>query len=159
TVSAALSVAPAGLIQVVDSNDVVTLSGVTNILTGGQLKLIDTSNDSQATELNITGTFNNGGSIQLTTTSGSAEQVTLDFTGGTVTNQTSGVIQVDAGTGGARTIVGSFTNLGTLDINTNTHFTTGFLTNRGVIDLAAGTTLEIGSGTDTLVSGAGASYT
>ena len=159
TVGTAFSIASGGVVQVDESNDFVTITtGSAGILSGGLLLINDSANNAVNTELNITGTLNNAGTVQLTTSGSSTDTVTLDLPGGVFNNNTGGVLQIDAGTGGARTYNGNLNNAGgTVDINTDTTFQGGTLTNTGIVDVTTSQTLTIASGA-TLAQGTGGTY-
>ena len=76
--------------------------------------------------------FSNAGTITLQTTF-SNFQSDLTVTSGTLTNAAAGVINVNAGTGGLRSVSLNLTNNGTVNINTNATFskTSGVYTNNG----------------------------
>ncbi|MGE4064455.1 MAG: Calx-beta domain-containing protein [Rhodospirillaceae bacterium] len=157
SVTANLTIGNGGNLTAFDSNDVITFSAPLTVNAGGTVTVRDTNGNSTATELNLS-TTTNAGTIVLDTTSGT-DTVILDMAsaGATLTNQSGGIIQVNPGTGGARTIRGAINNNGgTFDINANTTYTTYNLTNAGIIDVAAGTTLTISS--TSLIHAAGGTY-
>jgi hypothetical protein len=89
--------------------------------------------------------FTNAGTIELTSTNISLASLTVSA--GTLTN--TGIINVNAGIGGARTIAADLLNSGTVNLNTNTTFsrTNGVYTNAGNFNIAASQLLTIsGSG-------------
>ncbi|MCH9662647.1 MAG: hypothetical protein K0U66_03185, partial [Gammaproteobacteria bacterium] len=72
-------------------------------------------------------------------------QSNLTVISGTLTNL--GTIEVNAGTGGPRTIDAELDNQGTLDINTQTTLTGENVANQDIIDIASGRTLSVSSST------------
>ncbi|PIW28424.1 MAG: hypothetical protein COW30_07515, partial [Rhodospirillales bacterium CG15_BIG_FIL_POST_REV_8_21_14_020_66_15] len=113
--------------------------------------------------LSVTGTVDNSGTILLDNAGGSSHVVTLTASG-LITNNVASFIQVtNSGGSVASTYTvnanGGILNQGTLDIDANTQIVnvgTTLDTQNGIIDVAAGTTLTIGSGAD-LVVGTGTS--
>ena len=161
TVSTNLVIASGGQISAIANSDFVTLSGIVdNQSTGGGsggIRIEDQNNDGTSAELNFTGTLNNTGSIVLTSSSNGLQAVRLDLTGGMLNNNSGGVLQTLAGAGGARQLTGTISNNvgGTIDIDANTTYQAGTLTNSGTIDVATSTTLTIASGA-TLANAGGA---
>ena len=106
--------------------------------------------------------FANAGTLTLTSAKhsgadcGGNDYNTFDLESGTLTN--TGTIDVEPGTGGARTFEGNLTNTGTLAIDTNTAFggSKATLTNEGAVELAAGFELSV-SNDGTFTNGAGGS--
>ncbi len=104
--------------------------------------------------------FTNEGSLTVTSAKhsgadcGGNDYATLDVESGTLTN--TGTIDVEPGTGGARTFEGGLTNKGTLAINAATAYdgSSAVLTNEGALDLAEGTGLLV-SNASSVVNGAG----
>ncbi|MCK4343282.1 MAG: hypothetical protein KAY37_16330 [Phycisphaerae bacterium] len=88
--------------------------------------------------------FTNAGTIMLESID-SAYNSYLTVTDGTLTNASPGVINVNAGTGGARRISADLTNDGTVNVNTATSFTrnNGVCTNNAEINIAAESSLTI----------------
>ena len=165
TVSAPLVIA--GNAYAYNTPDLVTLSGLVTINTGGLLELKDTSNGSGSTELNVTGTLNNSGTIHLINAAGGfTDSVTLDMTGGTLNNLSGGVIQIESGvsSGGNRFIVGEVNNSGAVNVDYNTTFTIGTADfdnlSGGVFTVASGQTATLtGSGGARFNNFAGATLT
>ena len=59
----------------------------------------------------------------------------------TFTNQSAGIVDVDSGVGGARTITGTFTNKGHVNVNASGTYSGGTWTNSGTLAIATGTSL------------------
>ncbi len=106
--------------------------------------------------------FSNEGSLTLTSAKhggadcGGNDYVTFTLESGTLTN--TGTIDVEPGTGGARTFEGGLTNKGTLAIDATTAFggSKAALTNEGAVELGAGLELSV-SNDGTFTNGAGGS--
>ncbi len=104
--------------------------------------------------------FTNEGSLTVTSAKhsgadcGGNDYATLDVEAGALTN--TGTIDVEPGTGGARTFEGGLTNKGTLAINAATSYdgAGAVLTNEGALDLAESVGLSV-SNTSSVVNGAG----
>ncbi len=110
--------------------------------------------------VDVAKSFANEGSLTVTSAKhggadcGGNDYATLDVESGTLTN--TGTIDVEPGTGGARTFEGSLTNKGTLAIDADTSYdgASAVLTNEGALDLAEGVGLSV-SHTGSVVNGAG----
>ncbi|MDX2221600.1 MAG: hypothetical protein SFV21_02560, partial [Rhodospirillaceae bacterium] len=101
---------------------------------------------------NFTKGVSNSQLFRLTASAGPGAAVTANFTGGgSFTNNSSGLLSIVAGNGGARTISGEINNLtgGTIDVETNTTFALGTTTldNSGLFDVNAGVTANFTSTT------------
>jgi hypothetical protein len=90
--------------------------------------------------LKLTGDIDNHGLIQLSSIDG-AYNSALVISGGTLTNDTDGTIEVLAGTGGSRSITGNLINQGTILLHTNTLSLIGDFTQTSNGDLS----VQIGS--------------
>lgn len=100
--------------------------------------------------LSASGAFSNSGIITMTSTAATGATISSPSL---VTNNSDGQIIINPGSGGARTITASLTNDGLLDVNAHTtvNAPSGTLTNRGMFDIASGAEIIIsGSGTVTL---------
>ncbi len=114
----------------------------------------------QNATLNVAPGLKNDGTILLESQGGTYSD-TLSTPSGTFTNDADGIINVVAGTGGARSISGGLTNAGTVNFDTNT--TLGVaganLANSGLMSIAGATVTVVGStftnGVGGLVSGYG----
>ena len=121
-----------------------TLRG-SNTITGnigpGQSLLVQGGPSVNASLTAATG-FTNSGDITLSSIQVS-KTVTLTVSSGTFVNQ--GTIDVEPGSGGARTISANLINDGTMNLNANTTFSksSGVYTNEGSLNIAAGKTLSI----------------
>ncbi len=82
----------------------------------------------------------NKGTLRLSTVD-AAHAVNLDFTGLALSNQ--GVMEVLVGAGGARTIKGDYTNVGTFDLQQSTTMQNGFLHNQGTLTVQPGVALTL----------------
>jgi hypothetical protein len=105
--------------------------------------------------------FSNEGTLTITSAKhgeadcGGNDYDIFDLESGTLTN--TGTIDVEPGTGGARTFEGALTNKGTLAIDTATTFGgKATLTNEGAVEIGAGLELSLASG-GTFTNGAGGS--
>ena len=150
TIAANVTNASGSTIQVRNNADhTVTFGGTVTNQAGGTFQ-VEGSGSGNARAV-ITGTLNNSGAVTLTSTAG--YYATLDATGAVINNLSGGVFNINAGSGGARTIVGTFINSGTMNVNTSTTFDIGgnSLTN------SSGSTINITSGTTSL-AGAGTLY-
>src|SRR3954447_10913920 len=106
----------------------------------------------------------NGGHTNISTGSGLLNQGTLriestDATfksnvNGPLTNDTTGIINVNSGAGGQRVFSGNWTNNGTMNLNVTPSFS-GTWTNNAAINIAAGQKLVNTNGTAKLVQAAG----
>jgi uncharacterized protein affecting Mg2+/Co2+ transport len=159
--------------------DLVTFNGT--FTNAGTFQIEGTNVNNGNSEVNFTGTLTNAGTIVLTSTNGSYV-ATLDAASGSIINDPSGIINVDAGTAGARTINGAFTNAGTVNLNAATTFNigtgtsgnsgsgqfkalmgaseisgTGTFNNAAELNVAAGASLTLTNAT--LVQQAGGTYT
>ena len=85
----------------------------------------------------------NAGTVHLTSSGcGNNSQLSV-ASGDTFTNQAAGIVDIDGGAGGARTIAGNVTNKGTVNDNANATWTAGTWTNSGALNLATGVTLSV----------------
>ncbi len=134
------------------------LNGTTTVASGGTVSIEGGAGNPTLT---LGGALSNAGLLELDDTNGSSTRsATLTIgSGGSLTN--TGTIQSlssGGGSTGSRTIDGSLTSSGTIDIDTNTTIsltTSGeTFTNSGVIDIASGVTLTIQGGTFTNLSSA-----
>jgi fibronectin-binding autotransporter adhesin len=85
----------------------------------------------------------NAGTVHLTSSSCGNNSELSVTSGDTLTNQAAGIVDIDAGAGGARTIAGNVTNKGTVNDNANATWTAGTWTNSGALNLATGITLSV----------------
>ena len=115
-----------------------------NVAPGQIIRVQGDATNGSAT-LTAAGNFSNSGNITLETVSGSTSTSNLTVTSGTLTNATGGVIDVNAGGGGSRTISANLTNDGTVNLNTSTTFSksSGSYINNNAFNIAAGQTLTI----------------
>ena len=92
--------------------------------------------------LSATNSFNNDGIIVLETIASTLPS-NLRVTNGVLTN--TGVISINAGTGGVRTVTANLVNNGDVFINDNTTFnqSSGIYTNNGLFQVESGHTLSI----------------
>jgi len=113
-----------------------TLSGTSS--TGQSLSIESTCGENAS--ITASPSFANGGAITLTNGDGCGNNATLV---GPVSN--TGSITSQPEHGGTRNLQGSFTNTGTIQINTNSTFngSKGLLTNEGAIDVAEGKQLAV----------------
>ena len=141
-------------------NNVATISGTTQINSGGTLVVSSTGGGT--TLLNVSGAITNAGTISLTSLAGSPT-VTLDLdTTGSIAN--AGTIDLDPGAGGTRVIQdGSITNnaTGLIDVDTDTTFNNVALTTNAssTLTVQTGDTLNLDDSTfvynDGTINGAG----
>jgi len=114
-----------------------TLCRASGIISPLQTVWINGGTFSNAT-LTTVGTLTNQGTLRAETSDGTfSSNVT-----GTVINAAGATINLNAGTGGARTLSGTFTNNGTLNINLNASLL-GTLTNNSTMNIASGQSLTI----------------
>ena len=118
-----------------------TLTGGISRLRGttavGQTVWVQGNNAGRSTSVDATG-FTNGGLLRLQSRD---SNYASNLTGG-FTNAATGVVEVNAGSGGSRLIAGGMVNLGTLDVNESLTVT-GVLTNTGSVDVTAGKSLAL----------------
>ena len=149
-ISAPITLASGGAINV-STNNLVTLSGVVTVQSGGTITL-NSANFSNPVELNITGTVNNAGLV----TFGGGGNATLDVTGGTFNNNAGGILRAATSTG-SRFLIGTINNNvgGTLEIQnfTNNIAAGSVVTNNGTLSISSGRSLTVQSG-GTLIHGA-----
>ncbi len=136
------------------------ITNTASVTSGATLEVRSTSTG--VAELNVSNTLTNAGTILLTSTSGAnIARIDLNDGGtGSIVNNSGGIIRTDAGNGGGREIIdGDITNNtgGTLDINTDTSFLNGTITNAGNIDLVSGSTFSVINAT--LVNNTGGTIT
>ncbi|MHB1205961.1 MAG: beta strand repeat-containing protein, partial [Rhodospirillaceae bacterium] len=142
--------------------DVITVSGATLEVTNNSGQSVtfngNITNQSGGTVLvhgtiagdtNAAGAFilDNSGTITLTNTYTSAQNAALGGAGATINNLSGGVFNVSfgsAGTAGSRTVTGTFTNTGTVNIGTSATFN-GTFTNNATLNFTATNTFNIGS--------------
>ena len=126
-----------------------TLSG--NVMAGQTLIVegtrLNSFNPPINAQLSASADFTNAGTIRLVSSgfapSGNA---TLNVTGGTLTNTSTGVIQTENGSGGTRTISGALTNNGTVALGVATTYLTGTLRTASPGTINGGNTLTLGLG-------------
>ena len=127
------------------------LIGMSNQLTSdvhaGQSLLIQGNSTGASARLTSAGSFSNAGTITMES-AGAGYSCYLDVISGTLTNASTGTINVNQGSGGSRYIRSSLTNDGTVNINANTNISKsgGVYTNNGQFNIAAGKTVTV-SGT------------
>src|SRR5207253_2572790 len=111
----------------------------------GQSVLVQGSSSGGVATVTAAAGFTNAGTITLQSINSGWES-DLTVTGGTLTN--AGTLNVNAGTGGPRTITANLTNNGTVSLNTSTTFAkaSGTTTNTGTFTVAAGQTLTMAAG-------------
>jgi hypothetical protein len=85
----------------------------------------------------------NAGTIHVTSTSCGNNSELAVTSGDTFTNEAAGIVDVDPGSGGARTIAGNVTNKGTANVAANATWTGGTWTNSGAFNLATGVTASV----------------
>ncbi|MEQ8733484.1 MAG: Calx-beta domain-containing protein [Rhodospirillaceae bacterium] len=143
-ISAAL-VIDSGLV-VGTGNDTGLISGGVTVNSGGTLEVRSTGGTA---ELNVTGAISNDGIVLIDSTSG-ANTVTLDLTGGSLTNNSGGIFSVTAGAGGNRALIGTVNNNsgGIFNVDGILNYSGGTLTNAagGIVNIGAGAKLNIASG-------------
>ncbi|MFT7548964.1 MAG: hypothetical protein ACI9VI_002811, partial [Candidatus Azotimanducaceae bacterium] len=138
--------------------------GATTFTQDGQL-IINASTANGNANLTVANGFTNNSTISIDATDTAVLASTLTITSGTLTN--TGTIAFDntggAGIGvGIRRISGGLDNQGTLDVNYSAEISgaNAFITDTGIIDVAAGITLTINKaattfGTGTILTGTG----
>ena len=155
------------------SNNAVTFANTVSNQAGGVIQ-IQGVYGTGASEVNFTSMLNNAGTIVLTSSGGgTGADATLDAQGYTINNLAAGVININAGSGGMRSIYGGLSNNGTVNLNADTHFSIGAInsanfsggafnvlagetmlaadgsatfSNSGALNIASGATLALGSG-------------
>ena len=130
----------------------VTLGNVSGV----QTLLIRGSNAGGNAKLTSATGITNVGTITLDTID-STWSSTLKVTTGALANRLGGVINVNQGAGGARTITANLTNDGTVNLNQSTTFNGGTRTyaNNAAFNIAATKTLTISGGSNTFTQTAG----
>jgi hypothetical protein len=138
---AALAYTGSGASAIAVQGESGTLSGN---LSSGQSLTIESTVFEHA-KVTVGASFTNAGTITLTNGDSASNNATLLISTGTLSN--SGTITSEAAHGGTRTIQGSITNTGTLQINANTSdpATSPTLMNKGAINIATGVALSIAS--------------
>lgn len=138
----ALNIGPASGAGLLTLRGTCTLSGNVG---AAQTLWVNGSTTGGSGYLRATAGFTNTGTIRLQS-SGGVFAANVLLTSGTLVN--TGLIEVNAGTGGQRQLTFNLDNQGTLAINTPTVFTkpSGVYTNNGALNIAAGQTLSIASG-------------
>ena len=138
----ALNIGPASGAGLLTLRGTCTLSGNVG---AAQTLWVNGSTTGGSGYLRATAGFTNAGTIRLQS-SGGVFAANVLLTSGTLVN--TGLIEVNAGTGGQRQLTFNLDNQGTLAINTPTVFTkpSGVYTNNGALNIAAGQTLSIASG-------------
>ncbi len=117
------------------------------IVSGQTLTVNGTCSNNAVTTVDANET--NAGTVHLSS-SGCGNPSTLAVTSGdTFTNQSAGIVDVDGGAGGARSISGNVTNDGTVNDNVNASYSGGTWENAGQLNIATGTTLNSPSTTST----------
>ena len=164
-VSTNLLIASTAQVRIANADATLTFSGTVNNQStssgNGGIRIEDTLNDGGESEVLVTGTINNTGSIVLIATGSAPLGAKLVMSGaGVLNNNSGGVVQTAEGNNtGVRQLSGTINNNvgATIDVDYNTTYVTGTLTNTGTIDVASGKTLTIASGA-TLSNGAGGVY-
>ena len=117
------------------------------IVSGQTLTVNGTCSNNAVTTVDANET--NAGTVHLSS-SGCGNPSTLAVTSGdTFTNQSAGIVDLDAGAGGARSISGNVTNDGTVNDNVNASYSGGTWENAGQLNIATSTTLNAPSTTST----------
>jgi hypothetical protein len=121
-----------------------TLSGDVGV---GQSIWVQGSNAGNSATLTAASGFNNAGTIRLESID---QNWSSNLTASSGTFSNTGILNVNVGSGGARTIMTDLINndIGTVNVNTNTAFNkpSGVYTNNGDFIIAAGQTLSISGG-------------
>jgi hypothetical protein len=105
---------------------------------------------STSATLNSSAGLTNHGTILLQSINSASYTSTLDCTSGTFTNAADGTIQVGAGSGGGRVIVGTFTNLGAVSVAAGIQLAVngsrpnGTFTNQGQVAVDAAGYMTVG---------------
>lgn len=113
-----------------------TLTGTVN--SGQTYQVEGVGAGGSAATVNLSGNVTDNGTIDLTAQAINGAQDTLIAPNGTtLTVSSSGVLQSDAGTGGARTLIGAITiqSGGQVNINVGTTWSTGTFTNNGSVKI------------------------
>ncbi len=128
-------------------------------IVAGQVLSIDGTCSNNATET-VDQNETNAGTVHLSSTAcGNAATLAIGA-GHTFTNEAAGIVDVDGGAGGARTITGTFTNKGHVNVNVSASYSGGTWTNSGNLALATSTTLTApSSGGVTFTNTTGGSIT
>jgi hypothetical protein len=115
---------------------------------GSEQRIDVIANGSFNTELNAGAGFTSRGTINLMSTAATASTLSV---GGTFTNETGGVLNVELGSGGGRFITtNELINRGTINVDATASFnqTSSTLTNEGSLNIGFGRTLNVvGAGT------------
>ena len=100
--------------------------------------------------------FTNSGAITMESVIAGYNS-TLEISSGTLTNAASGVLNFNAGTGGARYLYSNLANSGTVNINKDTTFfkTSGSYVNNNLLNIATGATLTISGSNQTFTQAGG----
>jgi hypothetical protein len=106
--------------------------GSSSLGVGPTLRLEAT--DTTPANLTLTGNMSNAGAVLLDSVG--VQDAALMLTSGVLNNQPTGVVNVNAGAGGARTISGSLMNQGTVHVAAATIWTGGDLTNISSVTLS-----------------------
>ncbi len=120
-------------------------SVLTGNIASGQTILIQGDNSFGAATLTAASGFTNAGTITLESVDGSGSSSNFIVTSGTLTNAVGGVFNSNIGGGGTRTVSANLTNNGTVNINTDTTFSTssGNYTNNNAFNVASSKTFTI----------------
>ncbi len=110
---------------------------------GAKQDLIEQSTCSENATLTATGTFTNGGSMTMTNADSCANSAT--FVGALIND---GTFTSEKAQGGSRSVQGTLTNNGTLQINASTAYNGAAttLSNQGAVKVAEAVTLTVASG-------------
>jgi len=120
-------------------------STISGDIAAAQTVLVQSDGGNTAT-LTAATSFTNAGTLTLANVS-STGTTNFVVTSGTLTNAPSGVININAGSGGARLISADITNDGTFNVNVSGILakTNGVFENKGQVNVAAGAELSFGA--------------
>ncbi|MCX8158004.1 MAG: PA14 domain-containing protein [Verrucomicrobiae bacterium] len=110
----------------------------------GQSIWVRGSSVGSSTTITVTNGFRNAGTLMLQSVDGGYTSA-LAVGEGVLTNMAAGVININPGTGGPRTVSASLLNLGTVNINYGTTFSKagGVYENQGTFNIASGQGLSL----------------
>jgi hypothetical protein len=117
------------------------------IVTGQTLTVNGTCSNNAVTTVDATDT--SAGTIHLSSSTCGNSSTLAVATGKKLTNQSGGIVDVDAGAGGPRAITGNVTNQGAVNDNVNASYSGGTWDNKGHLNLATGVTLDSPASTGT----------
>ena len=140
-----LTVAAGGQVTAQATNNLVNINNTMAISASG---LFELTGNNIVTEVNVNAALTSAGNIRLTSYTNPSD-ITLDASAGSITISSTGLLDIAAGVGGARTVKGGMSVAGIADTVTNATFNIGTAN----IEVVSGGTFNVQSGATAILTG------